>query len=61
VRHFLEEIPLTDDELAAAEGDAATLDELVEKNKHLAPPRPPFAPTATARPGRPRPAIQARP
>jgi len=59
VRRFLEEIPLTDAELAAAEGDAATRDELIEKNTHLAPPRPPFARTATARPGRPRPVIQA--
>lgn len=61
VRRFLEEIPLTDAEFAAAEGDAATLDELIEKNTHLAPPRPPFARTATARPGRPRPVIQACP
>ena len=39
VRRFLEEIPLSDDELAAAEGDAAKLNELIEKNKHRSPPR----------------------
>ncbi len=61
VRRFLEKIPLTDDELAAAEGAAATRDELIEKNKHLPSPRPPFARPATACAGRPRPVIQAAP
>lgn len=63
VRRFLEEIPLTDDELAAAEGDAAKLDELIEKNRHRSPPRAraPFADSVASRARRPLPVIQAHP
>lgn len=35
IKHFMEMVPLTEDEEAAANGDAQKLTELIERNKHL--------------------------
>jgi hypothetical protein len=41
ILHLIQEVPLTDEERAVAEGDVAALNRYIERRKHVPPPAAP--------------------
>lgn len=61
IKHFMEMVPLTEDEEAVANGDVQKLTELIERNKHLPIPRRSQRRSNVTQQGIPLPVINTRP